>query len=280
MTEIYVRVQDNDIAFADAITEPVPVIDDSATDIAPPLAILETTSPPLPNDDPSDWRRARADSRGNGFMAVILAVSTTALLLNGVTVAYNNDVSDGSSSARHDKPITIIPKTMAPPTQYAADFGGVACDSEGRTIKSHNTIFGLSTVGLHADTSFMNAVYEWNLQYVQDQSATNPALANPNDIPIGTKVKIMANCVSYNPVWEDYEYTSNKPNAKAKLVFERELVYQDYTGLTGQTHHLTTVDYSSNKNGALRGVIDCDPSPTCYAYVEGAPIHPPKNTDS
>jgi hypothetical protein len=158
-----------------------------------------------------------------------------------------------------------------------SNFFGENCISQTHTIKLGETVFSLSAAGLREDPEFMDAVFAWNLSYVHEQAKKNKALANLNDLSIGTKVKIYGDCISYEPVWKSYIYNPNNPNAQPTLGNVRELVYQNYQGTDGKTHHSVTVDYQSSPRGELLRVEDCEPSPGCFDYVAGAPSHPPQD---
>lgn len=248
-----------------------------------PFDITESPENPNPTTETS-LILTRSERRLKRWVApaVVGALTIAVLVNNNVDTKPNGEPRTTQASTPHPSTSSIpgsstTNTTIAPGGTYPGTFSGYSCSSEEETIRSGDTIFGLTTNGLHASgyEYFEAAIFTWNLHYLQTQAKTNKALVNPNDIPVGEKIKVYSNCINILRVWSNYSY--NNPAGQPTISgYTREAIYQDYTGANDRTHNLVTIDYKSNKSGQFLGVEDCYPSPTCYTYVVGAPSKPPK----
>jgi hypothetical protein len=191
---------------------------------------------------------------------------------------FSNDSLVGKTEQPTTYPTTSI--TLAPSLSgVGPSYYGPACSSEERTIKPGDTLFGLSTAGMQGNDAFTNEVFGWNLNYVKEQSKKDSELVDPDNIPIGHKLKIETDCIDVEGVHPvrgytnfDYSDTNSVPPVTS---YERRMTYQNYQGTDKKTHHLVTVNYETDKQGKPEKVEYCEPVPDCYAYVAGAPDQPP-----
>jgi hypothetical protein len=183
--------------------------------------------------------------------------------------------SPGASATGAVLPTTTT--TIAPDSQLKANFVGDTCAAKEVTVQAGNSLFGLSTIGLHGDPTFMNNIFTWNLNYYHEQAKKDKALSsNPNDLQIGEKFKVYSDCIGYLGTYETYNFIPEGPNSyKTTPEYVGQLIYQDYEGRDGKVHNLVTVDYEASPKGAFLKVLDCDPQPSCYKFVDGAPSHEP-----
>jgi len=220
----------------------------------------------------------------------VAALATAVVVVGGLAyLSTEGGGNDKSSKLAKDRSAKAAPEPTTTTTigpslaNIKPDYYGPVCSSETRTIKPGDTVFGLTTVGLKTDTYFLDQVFGWNLDYLKNQAKKDPALANPNDIAIGQKLKIETDCLemwAVEPVrdWEHFKYDDTHPNAQPKVLYhERPVEFQFYPGTDGKTHNLVTVNYKSDPKGHPLAVESCEPSPKCYDYVAGAPSHPPKD---
>jgi hypothetical protein len=238
-----------------------------------------------PQDE--DNKRPKVSKARYWTRRAAVASLATASLAAGIAVGSNKAPSPSVKNKPAQK-TTLTPKKRALATTAIAglraelivnaNFSGVTCTPVSKTIQAGETPFGLSTVGLHEDPFFMDAVFAKNLSFLRRQAETNPALADPNDIPVDTKLKILDNCVEYYPEYYYAEFSSKKHSstqaAPTRLVANRTLVFQNYVGSDDKTHHDVTVDYNIELNDTF-DVDYCMPSPACYQYVIDAPRHHP-----
>ena len=214
------------------------------------------------------WRQA------GGIVSAGLLLGGIGVYVGGSSRSSGAEVAltrTHKTAKKPELPKSTTPTTIAPANKVAPNFAGQTCSYESRTVVSGDTFFGLTTVGLHGDQTFMNAIYAWNLKYLQTQSSTDPELANPNNLAVGEKLKILANCVNYQPIGGKY---FNYGTKKQTETYKMSLEYQDYPGTDGKKHELVTVFYDSTKEGALLRVDGCNPAPRCEEYVAGIPAHP------
>lgn len=223
------------------------------------------------------------DDPGNpslGCLPLLMAGSLAIGALVAVNVAHdsaekNKNKADTEQVAPTTTPVS--PESIMPNFEgITPDYFGPACSVETRTIKSGDTVFGLTTKGLEGDASFTNAVFAWNLNFIKEQAQKDKALEDPNNIPLNHKIKIQTNCTYVYPVravrdYENFDYSSSTEPPISH--YERTLVFQNYKGTDKKTHHLTRVTYVTDKDGNAQNVDTCYPM-VCYEYVVGAPEAP------
>ncbi len=224
------------------------------------------------NRDPGRRGGNRRVRSGTRVLAMV-----TALALSACTPGGDSHTDAKSSSA---PPVAAVPApetttTLGPDVAAFSPNGWtLSCSYSERTIQAGNTVFALTTAGLHDNEWFMNQVYAFNLKDIARQAETDPALRDPDNIAIGHSFKILDHCVDAGPVsihYDDSHYDFTDPNYRAPSEYRRDISYQSYPGTDGQDHNNVVVTYLTNQAGMLLDVKSCAPAPSCYLYVEGSP---------
>jgi hypothetical protein len=236
-------------------------------------------TPHQPDVAPAPYRE-----RGRNYRVGAFVLTAAAVVGAGIYISQETQTKKAtppkvtlSTPPRSTTPERTTTTTIAPNYDASSSFAGLTCEPEIHTIAPGDTIYGLSTVGFNnSDPSFKNTVYEWNLDYVDQQAKTNRALADLNDLQPGTKVKIMGSCVSYSPIFDEYVPNPKDGGQTADVVKARMLVFQNYDGRDGKVHHGTQVWYDEN-DGRADKVIYCEPDPSCFSYIYGAPAESSAN---
>lgn len=208
---------------------------------------------------------------------MVAAVGALALLASGCNDKKNIDRVDVGNV-----PVTkAVDATIPPSEKYDAKYWNTVVCSKGKaTIKEGDTLFGITTQGLHKDKNFMNQVFAWNLDNVKKAGKNRPALSDPDAIPVGTRFSIMTDCVKLGAAVPEYDTHNISPSGMVGITgYTRDAAYQNFTGTDGLVRHMVTVRYHSNAVGDFYDPSTdepfkpeaCSPSPECYQYIPDAP---------
>ena len=215
-----------------------------------------------------------------GFWGVTrLSVAGAALVLAASCSSSGSGSADSGPNPNTSTTSTPKPehKATQPPSlkSYSdinARWSGLICQYKKRTVQPGDTVYDLTTKNLETDDYFKNRVFKWNMDHLKEQAATRPELANPDNLKIGTKFTILADCVDIGWMYQDWR---NDTNGKKPInPGIRPVTFQNYSGTDGATHHLTTVYYRTDKDGQFifkepgeAQVSSCGPIPECFDYV-------------
>ncbi|MDB5164225.1 MAG: hypothetical protein JWS12_843 [Candidatus Saccharibacteria bacterium] len=170
-------------------------------------------------------------------------------------------------------------KLLAPPIAPAGTFDTkqatyICVDVKSHTVQPNDTFFAVTTGGLHRPElhHFMNRIFARNLVFLAEQAKTDPALANPNHIPIGHTFQYLADCIKVDAI---YPPIVGSPDEGA---YTRWVHFQTYIGTDEALHPGVSVKYLTNSAGEFKAVVDClpklkpkMPGPSCEDYVLGSP---------
>lgn len=240
---------------------------------------VPTTETKVPIENHNKWGSV-VEKLGANAMALVM-VAGVAFEVAWIEAAIHDGNANDKVTGKTEQPSTTTTTTIAPNlSNIKPDYSGSVCYSQDRTIKPGDTVFGLTTVGLEKNDYFKNAVFGWNLNYIKEQSQKDPALSDPNNIPIGHKLRIQTDCLDLRPVrpvrdWENFD--NNDSNSQPSIShYKRHVTYQSYTGTDNKKHNDVAVNYVTDEQGSFKEVEYCEPAPDCYNYVAGAPEQPPE----